>query len=126
VRALRKRIERGQLAAERTGRWWRISHEELVAAGLCEPVCAAPQARLDLVMAPLQQQIAEQRAEIERLQRRLAEAEATTRADSQLAVQLEEERQARHEAEAATRSLLVKLAAAGEHSRLLGGPSRGA
>jgi hypothetical protein len=125
VRALRKRIERGQLAAERTGRWWRISHDELVRAGLCEPIADGLRAHVEPLMAPLEQQIAEQRAEIDRLQRRLAEAEATTRTDSQLAVQLEAERQARREAEAATRSLLVKLAAAGEHNRLLGGPPRG-
>ena len=37
VRALRKRIERGQLRAVRRGRYWHISHDELERIGLLEP-----------------------------------------------------------------------------------------
>jgi excisionase family DNA binding protein len=38
VRALRKRIERGQLRAVQQGRYWRIPHVELERAGLMAPL----------------------------------------------------------------------------------------
>jgi len=43
VRALRKRIERGQLRAVQRGRYWRIPETELERVGLLEPSKGTPQ-----------------------------------------------------------------------------------
>jgi excisionase family DNA binding protein len=74
VRALRKRIERGQLRAVQHGRYWKIPHPELVRLGMIAPEGTSRgqvtegTAGPDAVLAALERE----RAERERLTQELA------------------------------------------------------
>lgn len=74
VRALRKRIERGQLRAVQHGRYWKIPHAELERLGLIAPEgtergqATEGTEGADVVMAALERE----RAERERLTQELA------------------------------------------------------
>ena len=88
VRALRKRIERGQLRAVQHGRYWRIPHSELERAGLLAP-SGTPAAEgteetsadIPLLLAALERERAERRRlaqELVRLRPLTAQVERVT------------------------------------------------
>ena len=129
VRALRKRIERGQLRAVQHGRYWRIPHSELERVGLLVPAEGTEGADLDAaaVLASLERLRAEHvqlRQEIAALRPLRDWLAAATR---ELQRERSERQEAEARAEAAARSLAdlrerhLRMATAGfvERSRLL-------
>ena len=100
VRALRKRIERGQLRAVQHGRYWRIPHAELARLGMIDPGGTArgqtTEGTPDVVMAALEHE----RVERERLTRELAALRPLPAQIEQITENLHRERAGRMTAEA--------------------------
>jgi excisionase family DNA binding protein len=102
VRALRKRIERGQLRAVQHGRYWRIPHTELERAGMIDPEGTTrgqdPEgtAGPDVVLAALERE----RAERERLTQELARLRPLPEQIERITEDLHRERAERMAAEA--------------------------
>jgi excisionase family DNA binding protein len=103
VRALRKRIERGQLRAVQHGRYWRIPHSELERAGLIGPAEASGDREgegtnhdLKSILLALERE----RAENARLTRELARLRPLTAQIEEASADLHQERAQRQAAEA--------------------------
>lgn len=103
VRALRKRIERGQLRAVQQGRYWRIPHVELERSGLVAPLGAAEGQGTegtgpasDFVLAELERE----RAERQRLTQEVARLRPLTVQIERVTDDLHRERAERIAAEA--------------------------
>jgi len=99
VRALRKRIERGQLRAVQHGRYWRIPHGELERCGLIGPEGTERGHETedpDLVLAALERE----RSERQRLAQEVARLRPLTAHVEQITEDLHRERAERLAAEA--------------------------
>jgi excisionase family DNA binding protein len=99
VRALRKRIERGQLRAVQRGHYWRIPHSELERCGLIGPEgTERGQGTEDL--APILDALERERAERRRLTQEVARLRPLTAQVDRITEDLQRERAERLAAEA--------------------------